>query len=205
MEKMTIHRGLSELKLIDSKVTKQLNELEPVGGYQKGKLINNRIKEEDFKNSAKSNWDSMTDLLKRKNKIKSLIVLSNASTKVKVGQIEMSVAEAITKKENIETYRTIIDTLKMKVKKVQGAVNDGNEKVKNNCQAVVIATLGKESQDTKQVADISKQFMDTNEIHIYDPIEIEKKIEELEKDYMEFKSEVDAVLSESNAITMIEI
>ena len=202
---MTIHRGLSELKLIDAKVSKQLQEIDPIGGYQKGKLINNRIKEEDFKNNAKSNWDSMTDLLNRKTKIKSAIVLSNAMTKVKVGDREMSIAEAITKKENIETYRNIIDTLKMKVKKVHAVLNESNEKVKNNCQQVILATVGKDSTDTKQIDEISKQFMITNEVHIFDPIEIEKKIEELEKDYMEFKSEVDAVLSESNATTMIEI
>jgi hypothetical protein len=207
MEKMTIHRALSELKLIDTKVTKKLSDLDPIGGYQKGKLVNGRTPEADFKSLAQGNWDSMTDLLNKKNKIKSAIVLSNALTKVTVANVEMSVAEAITKKTNIEAYRTIIDSLRFKVKKVQGAINDGNNKVKDNCQKVVEATVGKDNIQTSadQVAAISKSFMETNEIHTFDPLGIEAKIEELEKDYMEFKAEVDAVLSESNATTFIEI
>lgn len=69
MEKMTIHRALSELKLIDAKIEKQINELIPSGVYQKGKLVEGYITEADFEKSAKSKFDSVNDLIERKNKI----------------------------------------------------------------------------------------------------------------------------------------
>ncbi len=96
MEKMTIHRALSELKLIDARITKQISEIEPTGIFQKGKLINGYKTPEDFNTTAKSKMDSVNDLIKRKVTIKSAIVNSNSTTKVNVGGTEMSVADAIT-------------------------------------------------------------------------------------------------------------
>jgi len=81
-QKMTIHRALSELKLIDSKIEKQINEIIAVGIYQKGKNINGYISPDEFKSSAKSKYDSVNDLIARKCNIKSAIVDSNSKTNV---------------------------------------------------------------------------------------------------------------------------
>ena len=95
-EKMTIHRGLSELKLIDSRIEKQITEISPVGINRKGKMVDNIYPEEDFRISATSKFQSMTDLIERKSKIKSAIVKSNGTTMVKVGEKEMTVSNATT-------------------------------------------------------------------------------------------------------------
>mgnify|MGYP001600111976 CR=1 FL=1 len=86
--KMNIHRALTELKLADAKIAKLIETIEPVGVFQKGKLINGRHKEEDFIQAAKSKFQAVGDLITRKNKIKSAIVDSNAVTKVRVGTKE---------------------------------------------------------------------------------------------------------------------
>ena len=77
MEKMTIHRALSELKLIDAKIEKQINEVLPSGIMQKGRLVNGFMQESEFEKNAKSKFDSVNDLIDRKNKIKSAIVTAN--------------------------------------------------------------------------------------------------------------------------------
>jgi len=48
MERMTIHRGLSELKLIDSKIKKRIEDIDPLGVYQKDKKVNGVYDKDDF-------------------------------------------------------------------------------------------------------------------------------------------------------------
>ena len=52
---------------------------------------------------------------------------------------------------------------------------------------------------------IVEPFVKRNEFHLVDPLNIENKIRELEKEVDDFELEVDAALSEINAITTIEI
>ena len=52
---------------------------------------------------------------------------------------------------------------------------------------------------------ISKPILEANEITLIDPIGINELIESLEKELLNFKANVDIVLSEINSRTLIEI
>ncbi len=207
MEKMTIHRALSELKLIDARITKQISEIEPTGIFQKGKLINGYKTPEDFNTTAKSKMDSVNDLIKRKVTIKSAIVNSNSTTKVNVGGTEMSVADAITFKGVIAFKKQLIDKLNRSHKKSVADLTNNNGVVEKNVQILLEHTFGKESTkaDARDIEAIRKPYLENNEFHLADPLSVEKVIEAMEKEISTFESEVDAVLSESNAVTIIEI
>ena len=47
-ETMTIHRALSELKLIDAKIEKSIEAIEPVGLMLDGKLVNDFHKKPNY-------------------------------------------------------------------------------------------------------------------------------------------------------------
>lgn len=207
MEKMTIHRALSELKLIDAKIEKQINELLPSGINQKGKLVNGYIKEEDFQKSAISKFDSVNDLIERKNKIKSAIVNANGITKVKIADKEMSIADAINFKTVIKFKKKLIDSLKQKHKKTVAELNTHNEAVNLNVQRILEATFGKENVKVgdKDVEAVSKPYLEANQFHLFDPLKVDETVEKIEKEVSEFEAEVDAVLSEINAVTIIEL
>ena len=204
---MTIHRALSELKLMDSRIGNQTRSLEPCGLYQKGKLINNHIKEEDFAVNAQSLFQSVTDLITRKNRIKTAIVESNSKTLVIVAGKEMTVADAINFKNIIVYKTTLLELLKNKYKFYLAEMNRNNETVENNVQRIPEATFGKENVKVgKEDLDaVRKPYMEANEFHLFDPLKVQEKIDTLTKEIEDFKVEVDAVLSESNAITFIEI
>lgn len=205
--KMTIHRALSELKLIDSKIEKQIGEISPSGIYQKGKLINGYLTQEDFGATAKSKYDSITDLIGRKTKIKSAIVKANTETKVSVGGKQMTIADAITFKDVVKFQKKLIQTLKTRQNEVVGHLNKQNEIVRNNAKAITEAALGKDNVkvNKEDVDAIQLPYLAANEFHLYNPLEVDKKIELLEKEVGNFEAEVDAVLSEINAVTIIEI
>lgn len=206
-QKMTIHRALSELKLIDSKIEKQINEIVPSGIYQKGKLINNYVKEEDFSTSAKSKFDSVNDLIARKNAIKSAIVEANGVTKVKVSEKEMTIADAINFKAAIKFKKKLIETLKARQQQAVAQLNQQNTIVEQNVQRILEATFGKENVKAGKddVESVRKPYMEANEFHLFDPLKVAEKVEAIEKEVGDFEMEVDSVLSEINAVTFIEV
>ena len=99
-EKMSIHKALAELKLLDNRIMSAIKN----GTYcVANKHSNDKIKGvsiEEYKKIMQGDYDKATDLIKRRNAIKRAIVLSNAVTKVKINDIEYTVAEAIEMKNH---------------------------------------------------------------------------------------------------------
>ena len=205
-EKMTIHRGLSELKLIDSKIEKHISEIVPSGIYQKGKLVNGHVLEEEFEKVAKSKFDSVNSLIERKNKIKSAIVTVNGATKVNVAGTEMTIADAINFKTVVKFKKKLIATLKQRHSVTIGALTQNNDQVNANVQRILEATFGKENVKVGKddVEAVRKPYLEANEFHLFDPLKVDQTVEKLEKEVFDFEAEVDAVLSEINATTLIE-
>lgn len=205
--KMTIHRALSELKLIDARIAKQISEIEPVGLYQKGKLIGGFLRESEFNNSATSSFQAINDLIERKVKIKTAIVKSNSKTMVEVGDKNISVADAISYKSIILHKKALIHRLADQYKKYTGDMNNRNEQVEANCQAIITAAVGKDNikSDSKDIDAIRKPYIDAQEFHLADPIKVAEKVKEMETEISDFESDIDSVLSETNAVTFIEL
>jgi len=205
--KISLHRALSQLKLIDAKVEKLLKELNPNGIKQKGKLVNGHITEEDFAQKAQAKFQAIQDLLERKVKLKSAIVAANAKTKVMVGTKKMTIADAITYKNAITLKSQFLATLKSRYSQALGKLENKNAMVEQNLQKVLEATFGKDNVKISKddVESVRKPFLESNEWTLVDPLKIDDKIEKLDEEINEFLSEVDAVLSEANAITLIDV
>ena len=207
MEKMTLHRALAELKLIDKKIDKLISTIEPTGVMQKNKLVNALYKKEDFEKEAKAKYQAIADLIKRKEAIKTEIVKANVKTTVEVANEKMTIAEAINRKNVIELNKTLVKTITQKYRNSVANVEANNKKVEDNAIRLAEAALTKDNvkiNDGDAVA-ITKPYIETNEFHLVDPLGAEKLIEKLDNEISEFETEIDAVLSEANAITVIEI
>lgn len=205
--KMTIHRGLAELKLIDSKITKKINSLNPCGGYQNGKKINNHFTQEEFKKEAKSGYDSIKDLINRKIEIKTKIVEANAKTIVEVGGKKMSIADAISHKAIIDQKAALLHHLKVKYSDSIAVINKNNEIVEDNALKIAMASLQK---DNVKIGDedairITEPYLKANKWQLADPLDVLTEVKDLENEIDDFNTEIDAVLSEANAVTFIEI
>lgn len=206
-QKMTIHRALSELKLIDAKITKQITELQPVAINQRLKKISGHITEEDFKTNVTSSYNSITDLIDRKLKIKSKIVESNSITQITVSGKTFTVADAITFKKIIEAKKSLSAMLKQRLTVMVGHLNKNNEQINANADNLALHVVGNDvtKKNDDQAVSTRKAYVDNNEFHLVDPLKIQDKINALEDETSKFETEVDAVLSESNAVTTINI
>lgn len=206
---MTIHRALAELKLIDSKIEKAISVIEPTGVMQVNKLVNNFYKKEDFENDAKSKFQSVIDLIERKNKIKSAIVTTNGVTEVEISGIKMTIADAINFKSIIVFKKNLIATLIKKHNAIKSKFTIENEKIEKIALENAKIMIGKEGDNKikptdEDVKNIIEPFVKRNEFHLVDPLKVEELTEKLQKEVSDFEVEVDAVLSEVNAITIIE-
>jgi hypothetical protein len=208
-EKMTIHRALAELKLIDSRIEKAISVIEPTGVMQKDKPVNGFYKKEDFETDAKAKYQSVIDLIERKNKIKSAIVAANGVTNVTIANQTMTIADAINFKTVVVFKKNLIATLVKKHNAVKSKFTVENEKVKNIALENAKIMIGKQGDDRVKATDddvkaIIEPFVKRNEFHLVDPLKVEELTEKLQEEVTNFETEVDAVLSEINAITLIE-
>jgi len=206
MEKMTIHRALSELKLIGAKIEAGIDAVNPSGVVQKGKLVDNIYPQETFEKAAKEKFQSVVDLITRRNKIKSAIVQANGNTTIKVAGQTMTIADAINLKTVVELKKKFIDTLKKRHGKSKINLEKGNAPVEANALKLAEVALGKQGikigdNDAQAVIE---PFLLANKFTLVDPLDIEKKIATMEEEVNNFEAEVDAVLSEVNATTFIE-
>lgn len=206
-EKMTVHKALSELKIIDNRIERAINE----GTYCVANKVSNKmihgISIQDYRNSIQGDFDKPVDLIKRRNAIKRAVVLSNAQTKVKVGEVEYTVAEAI---EMNNSGLVLKETLHIELKRQLGyakglIANENGKSLEERAEKYVQGIYTDTDKKSSEIEKLRKDFIESNTYELVDPIGIVGEIEKLEKEISDFKVEVDAALSVSNAITEIEI
>lgn len=206
MEKVTIHRALSELKLIGAKIQKGIDELQPSGIVQKDKLVNNVYQKEDFEKKAKEGFQSVMDLIDRRNRIKSAIVKANGVTVVDIAGEKMTIADAINLKAVIGFKKAVNESLKKKHNGAKANLEKNNTQIDANALQLAQVALGKQGIKIgdDDVQKVTGQYLYANKFSLVDPIGVDNKVSELEKKVSDFEAEVDAVLSEINAVTFIE-
>ena len=205
MEKMTIHRGLAELKLLNSRAHNAANSgTYCVANKRSNKKINGMTIDQ-IKEKIKSDHDSAVALINRRNKIKTAIVMSNAVTKVTISGVEMTVAEAIERKSSINLDKDLLCSMKAAYKTALATLNKNNDGLTTKLEDhLKNQTGGKEKVEPAVIKQLSETFMELHEYDLIDPLGAEKKIKELDDSISGFEAEVDAILSESNATTFIE-
>lgn len=206
---MTIHKALAELKIIGDRIDKAISQ----GTYCRANKHSNEkingVSLGEFKDQIQGSWDKVSDLIKRRNAIKRATVLSNAVTKVKVGEQEMTVAEAIEMKNSGIIYKkTLMDTMNHQyVKAIQVIDKENGETLAQKAENYVIGLYGSKEGKTNidEIEKTRKEFVTNNTFELVDPIKIKEKIDELENEISSFESEIDACLSVSNATNEITV
>ena len=208
-EKMTIHKALSELKIIDDRIKKAIaSSIFCIANKHSNEKIRG-ISVAEYKTQMQSGYEKSSDLIRRREAIKRAVVLSNSVTKVKVGDVEYTVAEAIEMKNHGMAFKALLmDTLRNHYLAAQAEClrNNGDELEKRAEQYVIGIYGSKEGKtDTEDFKKAKQDFIKSNTYELVDPIGVKAKIDSLESEISEFTAEVDAALSTSNALTVVEV
>ena len=208
-ETMTIHKALAELKILESRIMKTVGDgTYCVANKHSNEKING-VSVEEYKKVMQGAYDKAVDLITRYKAIKKAVTLSNAKTVVKIGEEEYTVAEAIwMKNHGVEFDELLLNELREQYNKAQAKIlkQNGNDLEQRAEQYVVGIYGSKEGKTNTDDFEKTKQdFITSQTFELVDPIGILEKIEVLEEKISAFKAEVDAALSTSNALTVIEV
>lgn len=206
---ISVQRALGELKILDSRILRAAADGRYTTYLKGGKTVRGNKTKDEFAKEAKANLESATALIARRRAIKSAIVQSNATTKITVAGVELTVAEAIEMKESIQLEEQLVRHLRQDLARSKQVVEIEQQKYDNELKTRIDALLGKDAQKDSDLAgeveSISKQFEKNNAVTLHDPANIEAFIEAKLKDIEDFKNNIDILLLESNVATMIEI
>jgi len=205
-KKLSIHRALTELKMLNHRIEAATNEVSAVLANRKSNSKINGVEIQEYEKQMQASYDKVVSLVDYRNRIKALVVESNAKTKVIVGKEAMTVAEAIERKQSIQYEKELLEVMQQQYRSAINTVAKENDALPAKLETYLVNILGnKDKQSPEEVKLHTETFMKRNEYELIDPMNVKKKIETLSNRIEEFESEVDAVLSESNATTFIEV
>ncbi len=201
MSMITITRALVELKTLDSRINKSIQSEWTI---MKTKHKNAHVQEDHFKKEALSSYQSLMALIERRNAIKTAIAVSNANTKVTIGNQEMSVVRAIDYKNVIEYKKKLLEELRQQRNDVVCEHENYKERISRRIEENVKIICGRDAKpDANVITSVTETLTKSDPVEIFDPLSLDKLIKELDEEITEFTSNIDFVLSESNALTHI--
>jgi hypothetical protein len=204
--KISIARALTEIKTLDNRIQSKINSGVFVASVKKSSAkVNNVYTREEFGVQAKANYESITDLIERRRLIKSAVVKSNAETTVTIGEVTYTVADAIERKKNLHFEKSFLEILERQYRNAIANTNSNNEKVDVNLDRLLSASLGSDSVKKEDTSVFSQAYKDANYYEVLDVLNLKDGIEKVKTELLKFDSEFNIVLTESNAITLVEI
>lgn len=206
-EKMTVHKALAELKTLDDRINSEITGsiFVKANRHNNMKIFGKSV--EDFRADTTSSLRSVMALIERRNAMKRAVVLSNAVTKVEIGGVEYTVAEAIEiNNHGIENWIDFRDFLRDQYSSVKRMVESENgEKLANACENYIQTMFGsKDKINNPDIETARKMYIDSHSYDIVTGFNIEEIITVITKKIDDFKAEIDSALSVSNALTIIE-
>ena len=206
-KEMLVTEGLNELKTLDARIERAISDAKfIVDAKDSDKKVTPAQSKEDFKKKAQGSYDSIMDLIRRRETIKAAIVASNAVTEVEICGEKMTVAKAIETKTSIAYKKNLLYTTKRQLADAALSMNTNNAALEEKTTKLVETSYGKDAkvspEDYNSIADPMRK---SNEVSLVNPLDLETKIEEMEAYIEEFTATVDAKLQISNCTTKIVI
>ena len=209
-EVMTVHKALCELKMLDKRINESIMTAEFCRANQHShvKIDGGTIAE--YEAAAVSKYQSTMDMIIRRDAIKRAVVASNAVTEVTIGGNRYTVADAVELRRHGLSYRrTLLQAMTLQLKRVRSTIEQKNgEELTRAADKMVEVYYGRQT-DVKAITEEMKatreKFIEDNTYELLDPIRIENRIRELDKEITAFETEVDSALSVSNAVTEITV
>lgn len=201
-QKISVTRALVELKTLGKRIDKLTGELDLLCVAWKGE----KRDLEAWASKAKTTYQKVNDLIKRRDVIKSQVLKSNLETTVNLGSRMYTVAEVIDLKQSIGFRRGLLDNMRLQRSNTKSHLESQQAVVRQKLDKLLEIEFGKDTKsNVGNVATISESYLTANRVELKDPIGIDKEIEKLEEEIEYIDKEADLVLSEINAVTHVTV
>lgn len=205
-ETMNIHKALCELKILDERINRAIDDCRYVGVT---KIVSKRVGSQsvdDFSNSVKDGYKSARDLIRRRQAIKSAVVKSNATTTVTIGDVTYTIAEAIEMKNHgLDGEKRMLRYMVSRLAEAEAAINRTRSELETRADVFVRDQTGSKESKTEDLLKMRQDYIAMQDVDLVDPLHIRDIIKELDEKISTFMAEVDSALQTSNAKTEITI
>ena len=206
-ETMTVHKALCELKLLNKRITKEINDCKfCVANKANNKKIGGKTINE-YEESVKEEYQSIADLMKRYAAINAAVAQSNAETKIMDGKYTVAEAMAI-KNKLIPLKNNLVSQMALVFTSEDYKVTSGNEALEREADRIVTnSSAGK--TDVKNLGEemmsLREQYIEKQKLELIDPLGIQDEMKRMRDEIDDFLSDIDSELSISNATTKIVV
>ena len=217
-EKMLVTQALDERDLLVKKISDKIAKASftDVKKHNEEKVMEGRLTEEDFRKDAESAYQQIMDLIHRFEKIDAAIVASNAATMIHTSFGDFTVAGAISLRSRMrgsgsyddkaDFEQNLYKKMKNELDKRIMTIESKNKQLDTTAENMRLSILGKDSKtkDDKPL-DVVTAYVKENKTELVDPLDVQKKVEEIQEKRAKLLSELDTQIKVSNATTFIEI
>jgi len=206
---MSVHKALCELKTLDSRIQKSIQQAVFVFANKHANTKISGVPVGEYSAEVKAAYQSVKDLIARRDAIKRAVTLSNAAVKVVIGGKEYTVAEAIEMKNHgISHLQLLLRKLETDNQRARRESDNNNgEALEDRADEYVKSLYGNVDMKgaSEEIKKVRTDFIAAQTMEIVDPIGIRAEMERLEKEINDFTVEIDSALSVSNALTELTI
>lgn len=205
-ETMNIHKALCELKILDDRISRAVDDCRYVGVT---KIVSKRVGSqtvEAFSESVKDGFKSAMDLIKRRQAIKTAVVKSNATTTVVIGGSTYTIAEAIEMKNHgLDGEKRMLRYMVSRLAEAESLIDRTRSDLESRADAFIRDQTGSKESKTEDLLKMRQDYIAMQDVELVDPLHIRDIIKELDEKINTFMTEVDSALQTSNANTEITI
>lgn len=217
-DKMLVTQALDERDLLVKKIADKIAGASFVDTIKPNeeKVFGKRIDKESFGKEAQISYQQIMDLIERFQKLDAAIVDSNAKTMISTSYGTFTVAGAISLRGRLRdtgAYGSNADFEGILQRKLEREYNEAvrfsdskNSQLQNTAEEMRLSILGRDSKvkDDKPLG-VVEAYVKENTTELVDPLDVKKKLAELEEKRNTLLTELDTQIKVSNATTFIEI
>lgn len=217
-EKLLVTQALDERDLLVKKIGDKIQKIKAVDVKKRNadRTAGERLAVDEFGKHAQAAYQQIMDLIERYQRVDAAILASNAATWIETSYGRFTVAGAIALRNRLKAngmsgqdaanfeYKLQKELTRQHDAAVQNA-DLKNRSIEDQAETMRVSILGKDSKvrDDKPL-EVVDAFIRENTTEIIDPLDAEKKAQELQEKVSTLLTELNTQIKVSNATTFVE-
>lgn len=217
-KKMLVTQALDQRDLLVKKICDKIRKASftETKKHNEEKVMERRVTQKEFEKEARSSYQQIIDLIHWYDKVDQAILRSNAETIIETSYGTMSIANALALRSRLSCSNAYDSDSNFEgnlMMKLQEELNEKirvmeqkNKGLQNTAETMRLSILGKDTKTKDEtplkVVDV---YVQENTTELIDPLNVRKKINELNERRETILNELDTKIKVSNATTFVEI
>lgn len=205
-EKMSVTQALSELKMLGKRIEGEIGS----SIFIAVRIPNASLTKEQIEERIRASYQSVKDLIDRRNAIKAAVVMSNANTTLTIAGKEYTVTQAIDAKKYAMAYQaSLVQAMSAQLKAANKEFDTRMANVERAALEITQKTVSSSSTPVTgaELKDLNtyKSYIELNQVEMIDPLDLPNTVKKLADEVEKFLLDVDTALSIANATTFIDV